>query len=77
MLQYETIPPLVTTWYTIWAKVVVIVATYRRVVTHLGCRLGLGGMLVLGLGWNRLEVGLEVEVIVGEEEGGEWCPQDI
>ena len=30
---YETIPPLVTTWYTIWAKVIVIVATYRRVVT--------------------------------------------
>jgi len=30
---YETIPPLVTSWYTIWAKVIVIVATYRRVVT--------------------------------------------
>ena len=30
---YETIPPLDTTWYTIWAKVIVIVATYRRVVT--------------------------------------------
>jgi len=35
---YETIPPLDTTWYTIWAKVIVIVATYRRVVT---CRNGL------------------------------------
>jgi len=32
---YETIPPLDTTWYTIWAKVIVIVATYRRVVTTL------------------------------------------
>ena len=31
---YETIPPLVTSWYTIWAKVIVIVATYRRVVTN-------------------------------------------
>jgi len=31
---YETIPPLVTSWYTIWAKVIVIVATYRRVVTQ-------------------------------------------
>ena len=31
---YETIPPLVTSWYTIWAKVIVIVATYRRVVTR-------------------------------------------
>jgi len=30
---YETIPPLDTTWYTIWAKVIVIVATYRKVVT--------------------------------------------
>jgi len=30
---YKTIPPLDTTWYTIWAKVIVIVATYRRVVT--------------------------------------------
>jgi len=30
---YETIPPLDTTWYTIWAKVIVIVATYCRVVT--------------------------------------------
>jgi len=30
---YETIPPLDTTWYTIWAKVIVIVATYRRVIT--------------------------------------------
>jgi len=30
---YETIPPLVPSWYTIWAKVIVIVATYRRVVT--------------------------------------------
>ena len=30
---YETIPPLVTSWYIIWAKVIVIVATYRRVVT--------------------------------------------
>ena len=30
---YETIPPLVTSWYTIWAKVILIVATYRRVVT--------------------------------------------
>jgi len=30
---YETIPPLDTSWYTIWAKVIVIVATYRRVVT--------------------------------------------
>ena len=30
---YETIPPLVTSWYTIWAKVIVIVATYCRVVT--------------------------------------------
>ena len=30
---YETIPRLVTSWYTIWAKVIVIVATYRRVVT--------------------------------------------
>jgi len=30
---YETIPPLDTTWYTIWAKVIVIVAAYRRVVT--------------------------------------------
>jgi len=33
---YETILPLDTTWYTIWAKVIVIVATYRRVVTHAG-----------------------------------------
>ena len=32
---YETIPPLVTSWYTIWAKVIVIVATYRRVITLL------------------------------------------
>jgi len=32
---YETIPPLVTSWYTILAKVIVIVATYRRVVTQL------------------------------------------
>jgi len=32
---YETIPPLDTTWYTIWAKVIVIVATYRRFVTTL------------------------------------------
>ena len=31
---YETIPPVDTTWYTIWAKVIVIVATYRRVVTE-------------------------------------------
>jgi len=31
---YETIPPLVTSWYPIWAKVIVIVATYRRVVTQ-------------------------------------------
>jgi len=31
---YETIPPLVTSWYTIWAKLIVIVATYRRVVTN-------------------------------------------
>jgi len=30
---YETIPPLDTTWYTLWAKVIVIVATYRRVIT--------------------------------------------
>ena len=30
---HETIPPLGTSWYTIWAKVIVIVATYRRVVT--------------------------------------------
>ena len=30
---YETIPPLDTTWFTIWAKVIVILATYRRVVT--------------------------------------------
>jgi len=30
---YETIPPLDTTWYTIWAKVIVSVATYRRVIT--------------------------------------------
>jgi len=30
---YETIPPLVTSWYTIWAKVIVSVDTYRRVVT--------------------------------------------
>jgi len=30
---YESIPPLDTTWYTIWAKVIVIVATYRGVVT--------------------------------------------
>jgi len=30
---YETISPLVTSWYTIWAKVIVIVATYCRVVT--------------------------------------------
>jgi len=30
---YETIPPLVTSWYTIWAKVIVMVATYCRVVT--------------------------------------------
>jgi len=37
----ETIPPLATTWYTIWAKVVVIVATYRRVVTLLPSSLGL------------------------------------
>jgi len=34
ILVYETIPPLVTTGYTIRAKVVVIVATYRRVVTY-------------------------------------------
>ena len=33
ILLYQTIPPLTTSWYTIWAKVVVIVATYRRVVT--------------------------------------------
>jgi len=31
---YETIPPLVTSRYTIWAKVIVSVATYRRVVTR-------------------------------------------
>ena len=31
---YETIPPLVTSWYTIWAKVILIVATYHRVVTE-------------------------------------------
>jgi len=31
---YKTIPPLDTTWYTIWAKVIVIVATNRRVVTE-------------------------------------------
>ena len=30
---YETIPPLVTSWYTIWAKVILIVATYHIVVT--------------------------------------------
>ena len=30
---YKTIPPLDTSWYTIWAKVIVIVATYPRVVT--------------------------------------------
>jgi len=30
---YETIQPLDTTWYAIWANVIVIVATYRRVVT--------------------------------------------
>ena len=30
---YETIPPQVTSWYTIWAKVIVIVDTSRRVVT--------------------------------------------
>jgi len=30
---YETIQPLDTTWYTIWVQVIVIVATYRRVVT--------------------------------------------
>ena len=38
---YEIIPPLVTTWYTIWAKVIVIVATYHRVVTLLLSSLGL------------------------------------
>jgi len=38
---YETIPPLDTTWYTIWAKVIVIIATYRRVVTLLPSSLGL------------------------------------
>ena len=38
---YETIPPLVTTWYTIWAKVIVIVATYRRVITLLPSSLAL------------------------------------
>jgi len=38
---YETIPPLDTTWYTIWAKVIVIVATYRRVLTLLPSALGL------------------------------------
>ena len=32
---YETIPPLVTSWYTIRAKVILIVATYARVVTPL------------------------------------------
>ena len=37
---YETIPPLVTSWYTIWAKVIVIVATYRRVVTVGDGRIG-------------------------------------
>ena len=30
---YETIPAQDTTWYTICAKVIVIVVTYRRVVT--------------------------------------------
>ena len=38
---YETIPPVVTSWYTIWAKVIVIVATYCRVVTLLPSSLGL------------------------------------
>jgi len=38
---YETIPPRDTTWYTIWAKVIVIVATYLRVVTLLPSSLGL------------------------------------
>ena len=33
LFLYETIPPLVTTRYTIWAKVVVIVPTYPRVLT--------------------------------------------
>ena len=30
---YGTIPPLVTSWYSICPKVIVIVATYSRVVT--------------------------------------------
>jgi len=38
---YKTIPPLVSTRYTIWAKVIVIVATYRRVNTLLPSSLGL------------------------------------
>jgi len=38
---YESIPPLDTTWYTIWAKVIVIVAAYRRVVTLLPSSLSL------------------------------------
>jgi len=38
---YEIIPPLVTSWYTIWAKVIVIVAPYRRVVRLLPSSLGL------------------------------------
>ena len=47
---YETIPPLVTSWYTIWAKVIVIVATSRRVITVSKSQIdayfaeGLGGM---------------------------------
>jgi len=38
---YETIPPLDTTWYTIRANVIVIVPTYRWVVTLLPSSLGL------------------------------------
>ena len=41
---YETIPPQVTSWYTIWAKVTVIVATYRRVVTGITGHAGQGAL---------------------------------
>jgi len=44
---------------------------------HQGCRLGLGGMGVLGLVWVRLGVGIEVEVKEGVGEGGVWRPRDI
>ena len=61
---YETIEPLVTTWLTIWAKVIVIVATYRRVVTSRGNGIMVSDFLTPG---GRLRVPEGKTVILDPE----------